>query len=65
MPARQWKLSLRINFDVIVHFAAETHVDRSIENAAPFLETNILGTQRLLEAAPKIPKHTFHPYQHR
>jgi dTDP-glucose 4,6-dehydratase len=38
-------------FDAVVHFAAETHVDRSIENAAPFLNTNILGTQCLLEAA--------------
>jgi dTDP-glucose 4,6-dehydratase len=38
-------------FDAVVHFAAETHVDRSIEDAAPFLNTNILGTQCLLEAA--------------
>lgn len=35
----------------IVHFAAETHVDRSIEDAGPFVETNVLGTQVLLEAA--------------
>jgi dTDP-glucose 4,6-dehydratase len=38
-------------FDAIVNFAAETHVDRSIEDASPFLTTNILGTQCLLEAA--------------
>jgi dTDP-glucose 4,6-dehydratase len=38
-------------FDVLVHFAAETHVDRSIEHAGPFLSTNILGTVNLLEAA--------------
>ncbi len=38
-------------FNAIVHFAAETHVDRSIEDAAPFLKTNILGTHCLLEAA--------------
>jgi dTDP-glucose 4,6-dehydratase len=38
-------------FDAVVHFAAETHVDRSIEDASPFLNTNILGTQSLLEAA--------------
>jgi dTDP-glucose 4,6-dehydratase len=38
-------------FDVVVNFAAETHVDRSIEDAAPFITTNILGTQVLLEAA--------------
>jgi dTDP-glucose 4,6-dehydratase len=41
----------RGGFDVVVHFAAETHVDRSIEDASPFLQTNILGTQCLLEAA--------------
>ena len=38
-------------FDAVVHFAAETHVDRSIEDATPFLNTNILGTQSLLEAS--------------
>jgi dTDP-glucose 4,6-dehydratase len=37
--------------DAIVHFAAESHVDRSIHDAAPFLGTNILGTHVLLEAA--------------
>jgi dTDP-glucose 4,6-dehydratase len=35
----------------IVNFAAETHVDRSIDDPRPFVETNILGTQQLLEAA--------------
>jgi dTDP-glucose 4,6-dehydratase len=35
----------------VVHFAAETHVDRSIKNAYPFLETNVKGTHILLEAA--------------
>jgi len=35
----------------LVNFAAETHVDRSIHDAAPFLRTNILGTQALLDAA--------------
>ncbi len=38
-------------FDAVINFAAETHVDRSIEDASPFLHTNILGTQCLLEAA--------------
>ncbi|MFB3915544.1 MAG: dTDP-glucose 4,6-dehydratase [Terriglobales bacterium] len=38
-------------FDAIINFAAETHVDRSIEDAAPFLHTNVLGTHALLEAA--------------
>ncbi|RVX44568.1 dTDP-glucose 4,6-dehydratase [Nonomuraea polychroma] len=37
--------------DVIVNFAAETHVDRSITGAADFVTTNVVGTQRLLQAA--------------
>ncbi|MCW2876625.1 MAG: dTDP-glucose 4,6-dehydratase [Sphaerisporangium sp.] len=37
--------------DVLVNFAAETHVDRSITGAADFVTTNVLGTQRLLQAA--------------
>ena len=39
--------------DALVHFAAETHVDRSIRDAADFLRTNIQGTHTLLEAARK------------
>ncbi|MEV5508438.1 dTDP-glucose 4,6-dehydratase [Streptomyces orinoci] len=37
--------------DVVVHFAAESHVDRSIIGAGPFVTTNVLGTQVLLDAA--------------
>jgi dTDP-glucose 4,6-dehydratase len=37
--------------DAVVHFAAESHVDRSINSAAPFVTSNVLGTQVLLEAA--------------
>jgi dTDP-glucose 4,6-dehydratase len=37
--------------DSVVHFAAESHVDRSIEDACPFIQTNVLGTQVLLDAA--------------
>jgi dTDP-glucose 4,6-dehydratase len=37
--------------DVVVHFAAESHVDRSIQSANPFILTNVLGTQTLLEAS--------------
>jgi dTDP-glucose 4,6-dehydratase len=37
--------------DVVVHFAAESHVDRSISGAADFVITNVLGTQTLLEGA--------------
>lgn len=36
--------------DAVVHFAAESHVDRSIEDAAPFVRTNVEGTWRLVEA---------------
>jgi dTDP-glucose 4,6-dehydratase len=41
-------------FDALVNFAAETHVDRSIEDASPFLNTNILGTHCLLDAARRF-----------
>lgn len=37
--------------DAVVHFAAESHVDRSIQGAADFVRTNVLGTQTLLDAA--------------
>ena len=37
--------------DAIVHFAAESHVDRSVTDAGVFVESNVLGTQRLLDAA--------------
>lgn len=46
--------------DTIVHFAAETHVDRSIQTAAPFIQTNIQGTLSLLEAVRKFPHIHFH-----
>jgi len=39
--------------DVIINFAAESHVDRSIANPKPFIDTNILGTYSLLEATKK------------
>jgi dTDP-glucose 4,6-dehydratase len=45
--------------DVIVNFAAETHVDRSLESPAPFLQTNCFGTFTLLEAAVKQRIHLF------
>jgi dTDP-glucose 4,6-dehydratase len=40
-------------FDYIVNFAAETHVDNSISNGRPFVETNVMGTFNLLEIARK------------
>lgn len=39
--------------DYIIHFAAESHVDRSIEDASPFVLSNVLGTQVLLDLAKK------------
>ncbi len=42
------------NIDTIVHFAAESHVDRSIQDARAFIHSNILGTYSLLEAAKKV-----------
>ncbi|MEK7502745.1 MAG: dTDP-glucose 4,6-dehydratase [Patescibacteria group bacterium] len=43
-----------VGVDIIVNFAAETHVDRSILRPAPFVITNIVGTQVLLDAALKF-----------
>lgn len=48
------------DFDIVVNFAAESHVDRSIENPAIFLETNILGTQVLMDQARKHSIKRFH-----
>ena len=45
------RLFTEYDIDYVVNFAAESHVDRSIENPQLFLETNILGTQNLLDAA--------------
>lgn len=46
--------------DIIVHFAAESHVDRSIEGAFPFVKTNVEGTLSLLEAAKQNGGIRFH-----
>jgi dTDP-glucose 4,6-dehydratase len=46
--------------DAVVNFAAETHVDRSIEQPGVFLETNILGTQALMDACRKYGVGRFH-----
>jgi len=46
--------------DTVVHFAAETHVDRSILGPAVFLQTNVMGTQVLLDAALKKNVKRFH-----
>ena len=46
--------------DTVVNFAAESHVDRSIENPAVFLETNVMGTQVLLDASRKYGVKRYH-----
>jgi len=48
------------NCDAVVHFAAESHVDRSIMNPGAFVETNVHGTYVLLEAAKKYNKRFHH-----
>lgn len=52
--------SLTEKVDTIVHFAAESHVDRSILDPAPFIKTNIEGTYVLLESALKNKIKRFH-----
>ena len=46
--------------DVVVNFAAESHVDRSIEDPGVFLRTNIIGTQVLMDACNKFGISRFH-----
>lgn len=55
------------NIDTVVHFAAESHVDRSITEPGAFIETNVVGTHSLLQAAQEhwlsgdtVPEHRFH-----
>lgn len=45
--------NVMLNVDVVVHFAAESHVDRSIDDASAFVRTNVLGTFVLLDSALK------------
>lgn len=52
--------SLVKGVDVIVHFAAESHVDRSIKDSADFIQTNVEGTRVLLEAAKNNGNIRFH-----
>lgn len=42
------------NYDYVVHFAAESHVDRSITNPGIFVQTNVIGTQNLLDASKEF-----------
>lgn len=48
------------NIDAVIHFAAESHVDLSIKNPGIFIESNVLGTQRLLEKSLKFKIKRFH-----
>jgi dTDP-glucose 4,6-dehydratase len=61
------ELLRREQLDTVVHFAAESHVDRSIHGPDAFIETNVVGTHALLKAARKawmseaaVPQHRFH-----
>ncbi len=55
-----YKLFEEEHFDYVINFAAESHVDRSIENPEIFLKTNILGTQVLLDACRKYGIKRYH-----
>lgn len=48
--SNHFKMVFDRQYDMIINFAAESHVDRSIENALPFVNTNVLGTVHLLQA---------------
>lgn len=52
-------MSSLANHDILVHFAAESHVDRSIQSSSPFVITNVLGTHTLLECARSLEIPTF------
>ena len=54
------RICLDSEIDAIVHFAAETHVDRSIQASSSFIDANILGTVSLLEVIRKYPSIHFH-----
>ncbi len=54
------KLFLEEKFDIVVNFAAESHVDRSIEEPEVFLKTNILGTQVLMDASKEFGVKRYH-----
>ncbi|MDD5469262.1 MAG: dTDP-glucose 4,6-dehydratase [Candidatus Peribacteraceae bacterium] len=49
------KLTEKHGIEVIVNFAAETHVDRSIQNASPFLHSNVMGVQSLIDVCKAHP----------
>lgn len=55
-----YELFEREQFDIVVNFAAESHVDRSIEEPEIFIRTNVMGTQVLLDACKKYNVSRFH-----
>ena len=55
-----YKLFREYKFDYVVNFAAESHVDRSIENPTIFLETNVIGTSVLMDACRKYGIKRYH-----
>ena len=54
------KLFEEEKFDIVINFAAESHVDRSIENPKIFLESNIIGVQTLMDACRKYDVKRYH-----
>lgn len=54
------KLFLKEKFDIVINFAAESHVDNSIKNPGVFLTTNIIGTQVLMDASRKYNIKRYH-----
>jgi dTDP-glucose 4,6-dehydratase len=48
-----------VDHDVVVHFAAESHVDRSIDSSSEFVSTNVMGTRQMLEASLRHEVSTF------
>ena len=55
------RLFQQYKFDGVIHLAAESHVDRSIEDPLAFVKTNVIGTMNLLNAAKKLWLDTPHP----
>ena len=55
-----YELFEKEDFDYVINFAAESHVDRSIENPEIFLETNVIGTSVLMDACRKFGIKRFH-----
>lgn len=51
--------AMKLGVTDVIHFAAESHVDRSIQDSGPFVKTNVLGTQILLDAAREFKVHKY------